>query len=175
MVNTVKHLYMQAVHLISTDEPYLKVEAMKILHKLVYEVKPTSGEVTFWQSHAAVELADMYLVGIEGNDYVEDDGIYVDIIVDADLMEAFSLYRSALIMGCTDGVNAMAEIYMMLGDYEHSAELYACSVKYGYKNASNARKVLEYMISSGKIDSIPEVYREPDGKPRFEYLITHRG
>lgn len=176
MDNVIKSRYMQAVYLISTDDPYMMVEAMKILHELVYEVKPTSKEVVFWQSHAAVELADMYLVGIEGKDYLdEDNNICADTFVKADLMKAFSLYKRALARGCTDGVNAMAEIYMMLGDYRHSAELYASSVKYGYRHASDAQRALDYMLSSGKIDFIPEVYCEPDGKPSFEYLITHRG
>ncbi len=175
MVNTIKNLYIQAVYLISTDDPYKIVEAMKILHELVYEVKPSSKEVIFWQSHAAVDLADLYLVGVEGKDYLdEEDKICADTIVEADLMKAFSLYRRALVRGCTDGVNAMAEIYMMLGDYKHSAELYASSVKYGYRNASDAQGALDYMLSSGKIDVIPEVFCEPDGKPTLEYLITYR-
>ena len=175
MINTIKRLYIQAVYLISTDDPYKIVQAMKILHELVYEVKPSSKEVIFWQSHASVALADLYLVGVEGKDYLdEDDNICAYTIVEADLMKAFSLYRRALIRGCTDGVNAMAEIYMMLGDYKHSAELYASSVKYGYRNASDAQRALDYMLSSGKIDVIPEVYCEPDGKPTLEYLITYR-
>ena len=74
MVNTIKNLYIQAVYLISTDDPYKIVEAMKILHELVYEVKPISKEVIFWQSHAAVDLADLYLVGVEGKDYLAKDG-----------------------------------------------------------------------------------------------------
>lgn len=89
-------------------------------------------------------------------------------------VKAFSLYRRALVRGCTDGVNAMAEIYMMLGDYKHSARLYASSVKYGYRNASDAQRALDYMLSSGKIDVIPEVNCEPDGKPTLDYLITYR-
>lgn len=175
MVNTIKNLYIQAVYLISTDDPYKIVQAMKILHELVYEVKPSSKEVIFWQSHAAVDLADLYLIGVEGKEYLdENDKICADTFVETDLMKAFSLYRRALVRGCTDGVNAMAEIYMMLGDYKHSAELYASSVKYGYRNASDAQRALDYMLSSGKIDYIPEVYFEPDGKPSLDYIITYR-
>ena len=175
MVNKIKNLYIQAVYLISTDDPYKIVQAMKILHELVYEEKPSSKEVIFWQSHASVALADLYLVGVEGKDYLdEDDNICASTIVEADLMKAFSLYRRALIRGCTDGVNAMAEIYMMLGDYRHSAQLYASSVKYGYRHSSDAQRALDYMLSSGKIDFIPEVYFEPDGKPSLDYIITYR-
>lgn len=175
MVNTIKNLYIQAVYLISTDDPYKIVQAMNILHELVYEVKPSSKEVIFWQSHAAVDLADLYLIGVEGKEYLdENDKICADTFVEADLMKAFFLYRRALVRGCTDGVNAMAEIYMMLGDYKHSAELYASSVKYGYRNASDAQRALDYMLSSGKIDYIPEVYFEPDGKPSLDYIITYR-
>ena len=175
MVNKIKNLYIQAVYLISTDDPYKIVQAMKILHELVYEVKPSSKEVIFWQSHAAVDLADLYLVGVEGKDYLdEDNNICADTFVEADLMKAFSLYRRALVRGCTDGVSAMAEIYMMLGDYRHSAQLYASSVKYGYRHSSDAQRALDYMLSSGKIDYIPEVYFEPDGKPSLDYIVTYR-
>ena len=175
MVNTIKNLYIQAVYLISTDDPYKIVQAMKILHELVYEVKPSSKEVIFWQSHAAVDLADLYLVGVVGKDYLdENNNICADTFVEADLMKAFSLYKRALVMRCTDGVSAMAEIYMMLGDYMHSAELYASSVKYGYRNASDAQRALDYMLSSSKIDVIPEVYCQPDGKPTLDYIITYR-
>ena len=71
--------------------------------------------------------------------------------------------------GNYDGVVVIAEIYFMLGDYSNAAKMYASVIRFGYKGAENAKKILDKWIQEGKIDEIPEVTLEPSWDPVFEF------
>gem|GEM_PF-3614458 len=166
----IKCNYVKAAALLSTGQPAGVIISVDILHRIVYSKCDGSTESSFWKGHAAVDLANIYLVGVEGRDYVADDGkIYADTIIEADLLKAYDLCRRGIKHGCYDGVVIIAEIYYLLGDYSNAAKMYACAVKYNYKGNENAKKILCRMISEGKIDSEPAVYQEPSWDPVFEY------
>ena len=166
----VKDLYMKAAVLRSSEEPSNHITAAHLLHKIVYCKPDGSEECSFWKGHAAIELAEIYLVGVESCDYVGEDGnIYADSYIEADLLKSYDLCRRALKHGCYDGVVIIAEIYWMLCDYTHAAALYASVIKFGYKGGDNAQKILDEMIAQGKIEKIPEVLYEPCWDPVLEF------
>lgn len=143
-----------------------------LLHELVYSIKSDGSEdQRLWKGHAAIALADLYLVGVEGSPYVKDDGIYSNTFVDQDLLKAYDLYRRALKYECYDGVTCIADIYFLLGDMKNAIRWYRAVVEYGFKGAENAQKVLDELISSGRIkkDDVPKHVPKPQYSPSFVF------
>lgn len=143
-----------------------------LLHELVYSIKNDGSEdQRFWKGHAAIALADLYLVGVEGSPFVKDDGIYSNTYVRSDFLKAYELYRRALKYECYDGVTCIADIYFLLGDTTNAIQWYRAVVEYGFKGAENAQKVLDELISSGRIkkDEVPDHVSMPKYEPTFVF------
>ena len=166
-----KELYMQASVLLGSKNPSNHIAAANILHRIVYAKSDGTNECNFWKGYASIDLANIFLAGIESVDYYdeEDDKIYADCYIEADLLKAYDLYRRALMYGNHDGIVVIAEIYYMLGDYTNAAKMYASVIKFDYKGAENAKKILDEWLRKGKIKKIPEVTMEPSWDPIFEF------
>ena len=173
-----KELYTRAQVLLATDNPSNTIAAMMLLHELVYSIKSDgTEEQRFWKGHAAVALADLYLVGVESCEYVADDGqIYSDTFVCADLLKAYELYRRAIRYECYDGAANIAGIYFLLGDTTNAVKWYRAVIEYGFKGAENAQKILDEMINSGRINrnDIPNHVPMPRYSPSFEFSTPSR-
>ncbi len=168
-----KDLYAQAAVLLSTGDPSNAITAANFLHSIVYSKNDGSKDCSLWKGHAAIDLATLYLVGVESCDYVAEDGnIYADTYIEPDLLKAYDLCRRAIKHKCYDGVVIIAEIYLMLHDYYHAAQLYAAAVKFGYKGADDAKKILDKLVEDHKIDEIPENCYEPTWDPVLEFHIA---
>lgn len=171
-VSLEKDLYTRAQVLLATENPSNKISAMMLLHELVYSIKSDGSEdQRLWKGHAAIALADLYLVGVEGSPYVKDDGIYSNTYVRPDFLKAYDLYRRALKYECYDGVTCIADIYFLLGDTTNAIQWYRAAVEYGFKGAENAQKVLDELISSGRInkDEVPNHVPKPQYSPSFVF------
>lgn len=167
-----KDIYAQAALLLSTGNPADAITAANFLHSIVYSKNDGSIDCSFWKGHAAIDLATLYLVGVESCDYVAADGeIYSDTYIEPDLLKAYDLCRRAMKHKCYDGVIIIAEIYLMLHDYCHAAQLYAATVKFGYKGKDDAKKILDKLVEDHKIDKIPEYCHEPKWDPELEFYI----
>ena len=168
----IKETYLRATTLIATGNPTNIISAANLLHQIVYCKGDGTPECSFWKGHACCDLADIYLVGVESEDYLgEDGGIYSDSYIEEDKLKSYDLYRRALKYGCHDGVRVIAEIYQLLGDNDNAAKMYAAVVKYGYKGAEDAAKILYEMIREGKIEKIPVVLVEPGWNPVMEFRL----
>lgn len=164
-----KYLYLKAQGLIYSGEPSNLIHSIMLLHNIIYSIKSDgSKELAFWKGHAAVDLGHIFLTGVDGCEYVDDDGhIYADCYVKADLLKAYDLFKRAMRYGCFDGVVVIAEIYMILGEYDNSAELYKAVIEYGYHGRENAKRALETMINMGRINEIPPHVPAPSSNPSF--------
>ena len=173
-----KELYTKAQVLLSTNNPSNTISAMMLLHELVYSIKSDgSAEQRFWKGNAAVALADLYINGVDECDYVADDGtVYANVFVNADLLKAYELYRRAIKYECYDGVVCIADIYYLLKETQNAVKWYCAAIEYGFKGAENAQKIIDEMVSCGKISKgeIPNHVPLPRYSPSFEFFPITR-
>lgn len=150
---------------------------MMLLHELVYSIKSDGSEdQRFWKGQAAIALADLFLVGVEGAPYVKDDGLYGNTYVRPDFLKAYDLYRRALKYECYDGVTCIADLYFLLGDMTNAVQWYRAVVEYGFKGAENAQKVLDDLVSSGRIKrvDVPNHVPKPQYSPSFVFYTRSK-
>ena len=167
-----KEIYIKAQVLLSTNNPSNTIGAIMLLHRIIYTIKGDGTEErAFWKGLAAVELGNIFLAGVNSCDYEGEDGyFYTNCYVKADLLKAYDLYHRAMKYGCFDGVKTIGEIYMLLGEYDNAAEMFQAVIEYGYKDAEDAKKALQVLLESGKIDRAPTHVAAPTYEPSFSFI-----